>query len=52
MGASLWGVTQALGQDVSFKDHILIMTASAALAIGAGFVSLIPGGFLYASSFS
>jgi uncharacterized membrane protein YbhN (UPF0104 family) len=29
---------------ISLADNILIMTASAALAIGAGFVSLIPGG--------
>jgi glycosyltransferase 2 family protein len=45
-GASLWAVLMAIGVDAfSFAESILALTATAALAVVAGFASLIPGGF-------
>ncbi|MDX1964044.1 MAG: lysylphosphatidylglycerol synthase domain-containing protein [Pirellulales bacterium] len=44
-GASLWATIQGVGMDLSLAEYGLLLTACAALAIVAGFASLIPGGF-------
>ncbi len=45
MGASLWATVRAIGvEDVSFWSHLPIYTATAALAVVLGFVSMLPAG--------
>lgn len=45
-GVSLWAVLMAIGVDeFSLAESILALTATSALAVVAGFASLIPGGF-------
>lgn len=45
-GVSLWAVLRGIGIDMfSFGESIVALTATSALAVVAGFVSLIPGGF-------
>jgi uncharacterized membrane protein YbhN (UPF0104 family) len=45
-GASLWAVLMGIGVDaIPFTEAIIPLTATAALAVVAGFASLIPGGF-------
>jgi uncharacterized membrane protein YbhN (UPF0104 family) len=46
-GVSLWAVLMGIGVDaIPFSESIIPLTATAALAVVAGFASLIPGGFL------
>jgi uncharacterized membrane protein YbhN (UPF0104 family) len=45
MGASLWATVRAIGvEDVSFWSHLPIYTATTALAVVLGFVSMLPAG--------
>jgi len=44
MGWSLWATIRALGVDLDLLTHWPLLTACTALALVAGFVSLIPGG--------
>jgi hypothetical protein len=44
IGLSLWCVLRGLGENMSLIETLPIITASAALATVAGFLSLIPGG--------
>ncbi|MCG8586033.1 MAG: YbhN family protein [Pirellulales bacterium] len=44
LGASLWACMKALGVETSLAAHLPLYTASVALAMVAGFLSLIPGG--------
>jgi uncharacterized membrane protein YbhN (UPF0104 family) len=45
MGASLWAVLRAMGLDADLFAQLHVYTATVALAVVAGFVSMIPGGF-------
>jgi glycosyltransferase 2 family protein len=45
-GASLWATIRGLGYDLDLWSNLPLLSACAALAIVAGFVSLIPGGAL------
>lgn len=45
LGLSLWLVLHAIGAPVTFTpDHLALVTACVALAMVAGFLSLLPGG--------
>jgi glycosyltransferase 2 family protein len=44
MGWSLWATIRALGVELDLLSHWPLLTACTALAVVAGFVSLIPGG--------
>lgn len=45
-GVSLWAVLKGIGIDTfTLAESIVALTATSALAVVAGFVSLIPGGF-------
>lgn len=45
-GASLWAVLRAIGvENVEFTSDVPLDTATVALAIGLGFVSMLPAGF-------
>jgi glycosyltransferase 2 family protein len=45
MGASLWATVRAIGvDDVNLWSHLPIYTATAALAVVLGFVSMLPAG--------
>ncbi len=44
MGWSLWATIRALGVELDLLTHWPLLTACTALALVAGFVSLIPGG--------
>ncbi len=45
LGVSLWLVLHAIGAPVTFTpDHLALVTACVALAMVAGFLSLLPGG--------
>jgi uncharacterized membrane protein YbhN (UPF0104 family) len=44
LGVSLWACMRALGVEISLVEHWPLLTASVALAMVAGFLSLIPGG--------
>lgn len=43
-GLSLWATLEGLGQDMAPFDRLHWHTAAVSLAVGAGFVTLLPGG--------
>jgi len=46
MGASLWAVMRAMGIASSLADQLHLDTATVAMAVVGGFISMIPGGLV------
>ena len=45
IGASLWATLRAIGiEGVSFPDNLPLLTATAALSVAFGFISMLPAG--------